>query len=57
MRERTGQWRAARKPVYFLLAVAAAIVTPTPDAITMFMFWLPAVALFEVGFLVYRRYG
>ena len=57
MGEQTGQRWPVRRTVYFLLAVAVAIATPTPDAITMLTFWLPAVALFEVGFFVYRRYG
>lgn len=56
MSERTGwQWQV-RSRVYFLLAVVVAIATPTPDAITMLTFWVPAVALFEVGFFVYRRF-
>ena len=57
MRERTGRRWPVRVAAYFLLAVAAALVTPTPDAITMYMLWLPAIALFEVGFYVYRRNG
>ena len=53
----TGRWWPVRRTVSFLLAVVVAIVTPTPDAITMFMLWLPAVALFEVGYFVYCRSG
>ena len=57
MSERTGRQWQVRRTVYFLLAVGAAFVTPTPDAITMLVLWLPAVALFEAGYFVYRRYG
>ncbi len=57
MSERTGRRWQVRRTVYFLLAVVAALVTPTPDAITMLVLWLPAVALFEVGYYVYRRSG
>ena len=57
MSAQTGRQWPVRRTVYFLLAVAAALVTPTPDAITMLMIWLPSVALFEVGYFVYRRSG
>jgi Sec-independent protein secretion pathway component TatC len=48
----TGTTRAA---AYFVLAVAAAFGSPSPDVFTMLLFFLGGVALFEVGFLIYRR--
>jgi Sec-independent protein secretion pathway component TatC len=44
-----------RSTAYFLLGIAAAIATPSPDVVTMLLVWIAGVALFEVGFLVYRR--
>jgi sec-independent protein translocase protein TatC len=38
-------WRIA----IFLLAVFAAVVTPTPDAVNMFLMWGPMVALYFLG--------
>jgi hypothetical protein len=35
--------------------VAAAVLTPTPDAITMLYLFLPGIVLFELGYFVYRR--
>ena len=56
MNERTERQWQVRLIAYFLLAVAVAIVTPTPDAISMVQYWLPAIVLFEVGYFIYRRY-
>jgi Sec-independent protein secretion pathway component TatC len=47
--------RVRRRVVYYLLLVVAAFASPTPDAIGMLWIWLPAIALFEVGYFVYRR--
>jgi sec-independent protein translocase protein TatC len=35
-----------------LITIAAAIVTPTPDATTMLVFMAPMIALYFVGVLV-----
>jgi hypothetical protein len=51
--------RAARVPrgtAYLLLGIAAALATPTTDAMTMLLVWLAGVAPFELGFLAHRRY-
>ncbi len=42
-------FKRKRKYAVFGLAVFAAIITPTPDAITMMYLWLPMVALYEFG--------
>jgi Sec-independent protein secretion pathway component TatC len=43
----------------FVGAVAAAILTPSTDAIEMMLLWVPITvvlfALFELSFLLYRR--
>ena len=46
--------RRARKMVIFLAALAAAIITPTTDPITMLLVTGPFVALYEVGLLLAR---
>lgn len=43
-----------RKHAILLLAVLAAIMTPTPDPFTMLMVLLPMVLLYEVGILLAR---
>lgn len=42
-------FKQKRKYAIFGLAIFAAIITPTPDAITMCYLWLPMVALYEFG--------
>lgn len=42
-------FKRKRKIAIFGLAVFAAVITPTPDAVTMMYLWLPMVALFELG--------
>jgi sec-independent protein translocase protein TatC len=37
------------KIAIFLLAVFAAVITPTPDAVNMFLMWAPMVALYFLG--------
>ncbi len=46
--------RQARKMVIFLAALAAAIITPTTDPITMLLVTGPFVLLYEVGLLLAR---
>ncbi|MBX7103106.1 MAG: twin-arginine translocase subunit TatC [Gemmataceae bacterium] len=43
-----GAWRLAA----FLLAIFAAFITPTPDAITMLAMWLPLMGLYFLGILM-----
>ena len=43
--------RKLRKHVFFIIVVAAAIITPTPDAVTMMAMALPMYALYEIGLL------
>lgn len=42
-------FRSGRRVAWFLMAVFAAIVTPTPDAITMLFLWVPMGLLYELG--------
>lgn len=45
--------RKQRRVSYFLLGILSAILTPTPDALSMFMMLIPMVVLFEIAiFLV-----
>lgn len=44
----------SRKHAILLLAVLAAIMTPTPDPFTMLMVLIPMVILYEVGILLAR---
>jgi sec-independent protein translocase protein TatC len=37
------------KVAIFLLAVFAAVITPTPDAVNMFLMWAPMVGLYFLG--------
>ncbi len=43
-----------RRAVIFLAAVVAAIITPTPDPITMLLVTAPFIVLYEVGILLSR---
>jgi sec-independent protein translocase protein TatC len=42
-------FRGHRRIIWFLLAAFSAIITPTPDAITMIALWVPMGLLFELG--------
>jgi sec-independent protein translocase protein TatC len=44
-------WRNFRYAI-LVIAVVAAIVTPTPDALTMIVFMAPMIALYAVGIVV-----
>jgi sec-independent protein translocase protein TatC len=47
-------FRQRRKLALFFLAIFAAFITPTPDAVTMLFMWVPLVGLYELGiFLCY----
>ena len=48
------QMAKARKYVWFGIAVAAALITPTPDATTMMFLMVPMVLLFEAGLIAAR---
>ncbi|MDY3554414.1 DUF2628 domain-containing protein [Gemmata sp. JC717] len=48
--------RPVRPIAYLLVAVAAAALSPSPDAITMLTYcFLPGIVLFELGYFAYRR--
>jgi sec-independent protein translocase protein TatC len=42
-------FRHTRRYAWFAMAVFAAIITPTPDALTMLFLWVPMSLLFELG--------
>lgn len=46
--------REKRKLAMFLMAVFVAIITPTPDALTMMLLWVPMCGLYELGILLCR---
>ncbi len=45
-------FRGHRKIAWFVMAVFAAVILPTPDAISMILMWLPMGALYELGILL-----
>src|SRR5437868_6461695 len=46
----TADWfRSKRRIAWFFLAVFAAIITPSPDAFTMILLWIPLSLLYELG--------
>lgn len=42
-------FRGYRKAAIFIMAIFAAVITPTPDAITMCYLWIPMCLLYEFG--------
>jgi sec-independent protein translocase protein TatC len=44
-----GAYRGKRRIAWFLLAVFAAVITPSVDAYSMFFLWLPLGLLYELG--------
>lgn len=49
--------RKTRKYAAVGLMIAAAVITPTPDAISMLVVWAPMYLLFELGLLLARFAG
>lgn len=47
--------RKQRRVSWLILAVASAILTPTPDALSMFMMLIPMVFLFEIAIFLVAR--
>ena len=43
-----------RRLAWFLLAVFAAVITPSVDAYSMFLLWLPLGMLYELGIALCR---
>jgi sec-independent protein translocase protein TatC len=44
-----------RRYVYVLIAIVAAVITPTPDAVTMLLVAVPMAILYEVSMLLVRK--
>jgi sec-independent protein translocase protein TatC len=47
--------RKQRRIAYFLLGVLSAVLTPTPDALSMFMMLIPMIVLFEIAIFLVAR--
>ncbi|MFL5342616.1 MAG: twin-arginine translocase subunit TatC [Gemmataceae bacterium] len=45
-------FKKKRKLAWFSMAVFAAVITPTPDALTMMYMWVPMCLLYEFGILL-----
>jgi len=46
--------RKNRRIAWFVMAVFAAIITPSPDAISMLLLWIPMSMLYELGIVLCR---
>jgi sec-independent protein translocase protein TatC len=44
-----------RRYVYVLLAIIAAVITPTPDVVTMLLVMVPMILLYEVSMVMVRK--
>jgi Sec-independent protein secretion pathway component TatC len=44
-----------RPAVYLLSLIVVALATPTDDALSLLLYWVPIVVVFELGYYVYRR--
>ena len=44
-----------RRYVYVLIAIVAAVITPTPDALTMLLVAVPMIILYEISMLLVRK--
>jgi sec-independent protein translocase protein TatC len=42
-------YREKRRFAWFLLAIFTAVITPTPDALSMLFLWIPMCGLYELG--------
>lgn len=47
--------RKQRRIAYFLLGILSAVLTPTPDALSMFMMLIPMIILFEIAIFLVAR--
>jgi sec-independent protein translocase protein TatC len=46
------QFRKARRIAWFVMAVFAAVITPSTDALSMLFLWVPMSLLYEMGILM-----
>src|SRR5260370_39545309 len=42
-------YKGKRRMAYFLMAIFAAVITPTPDVVNMSLLWIPMCLLYELG--------
>jgi sec-independent protein translocase protein TatC len=47
-------YRSYRKIAWFVLAIIAAVITPTVDAVSMLFLWVPLCFLYELGIILAR---
>ena len=45
-------FKSKRKYAWFAMAIFAAVITPTPDALTMMYMWVPMCLLYELGIVL-----
>ena len=45
---------SARRIAWFLMAVFAAVITPSTDAFSMLFLWIPMSLLYELGIVLCR---
>lgn len=48
--------RKKRRISYFILGIASAVLTPTPDAFSMFAMLIPLLILFEIAIFIVARF-
>jgi sec-independent protein translocase protein TatC len=46
---RVATYRASRRIAWFLMAVFAAVLTPSADALSVLLMWVPMCLLYELG--------
>src|SRR5207248_5869408 len=47
-------FRKKRRYIWFFMAVFAAIITPSVDAVSMLLLWVPMSLLFELGIFMIK---
>src|ERR1700687_812623 len=47
-------YRSKRRIAIFLMAIFAAVITPTPDVVNFSLLWIPMCLLYELGILLCR---
>lgn len=50
-------FRSKRRIAWFLMAVVAAVITPTPDVGTFSLMWVPMCLLYELGIILAKYYA
>ena len=48
-------YRRQRRMAWFVMAIVAAMITPSTDPLSLLYLWLPVVLLYELGIVLCRR--